>query len=90
MRAAVLLLLFLSGCVGGAAQADRTVATIVEGVSALDPIVRNAYARELAACPDAACEERIERAYEPARKILLSIREAWCAIAPTAPTCGGQ
>ncbi len=81
--------LLLAGCAGGppAAQIDRGIAILTEAIPASEPVVREARKRELAACEDDACVERVVREWAPVVAMYEAVRVWWCEVAPSAEGC---
>lgn len=83
----ILMALLAVGCAGGAGQADRAIETFADALSTGERVTRAAYAREVEACPDAACVERVKKEYEPAIAKYDAAHKLWCSIAPSAEGC---
>ncbi|NUP13340.1 MAG: hypothetical protein HOW73_45460 [Polyangiaceae bacterium] len=75
------------GCAGGAGQADRAITTIIEAVPLVDEQMHRAYDRELEACSDVPCVDRVESEWRPFFATMQTIRDAWCLVAPEAEGC---
>ncbi len=81
----VLLALVLVGCAPSAGA--RAITTMSEFVSKSDPILRDAYAREIEACGDKACVERVKKSWAPIVDALQAVRKVWCEVEPKAEGC---
>ncbi len=80
-----LMALCLVGCAPSAGA--RAITTMSEFVSKSDPILRDAYARELEACADKACVERVKTQWAPIVDALQAVRKVWCELEPKAEGC---
>lgn len=89
--AALLLSLVLGtaglGCAGGAGQIDRAATTIIDAVPVIEKVGMRAYERELTACADDACAERVKVEWQPFVAVMVEIRGVWCQVAPEAEGC---
>jgi hypothetical protein len=81
----LLMCLVLVGCAPSAGA--RAVTTMSDFVSKADPILRDAYVRELDACPDKACVEKVKAAWTPIIDTLQEVRKVWCELEPKAEGC---
>lgn len=68
-------------------QADRAMQTFVDSVPIVEEQLVKSYAREIEACPDAACEASVDAAWEPVKVTMQALHDAWCAVAPEAENC---
>lgn len=75
------------GCAGGPGQFQRFVDTTVDAVPVIDDTLHASHERELAACADVECVDRVEGEWRPVFLVMQGIREAWCAVAPEAEGC---
>ncbi len=83
----VLVLVLLCSCVGGAQQADRLIDVFAEVLSKSEPIVRSAYEKEIEACPDRECVERVSLEWDPVIEAYDKANEIWCSIVPDGEGC---
>lgn len=95
MRVAIVVAAFcLTGCAGGAAQADRAVAAMADFVEASEPILVAAYEREQEACLERMdsvdrvdCVTKVRAEWKPIIDAIEVVRDVWCGIVPDGEGC---
>jgi len=78
---------FVRGCAGGPAQVARVATAVVDALPVIDAVGLAAYERELTACADEACADRVRGEWAPFIAAMQEIRTVICDAEPAKEGC---
>ena len=76
-----------TGCAGGPAQIARVATAVVDALPVIDAVGLAAYERELTACADEACADRVRGEWAPFITAMQKIRTVICDAEPAKEGC---